>query len=76
MLRPPPYSLPIDPQRPVPTRVAADMIGVSARTLETWRLTGGGPVFLKVGASVRYRPADIATWLDACARRHTSESAR
>src|SRR5436853_6582279 len=41
------------------TRAAADFLGVSARTLEGLRVRGGGPRFVKVGGSVRYRIASL-----------------
>ena len=33
---------------------AAELLGISARTLQRWRRTGGGPVFVRLGGSVRY----------------------
>lgn len=36
--------------------------GMSHRTLERWRYTGQGPVFLKLGGRVLYRLADIETF--------------
>ena len=39
---------------------AAEWLGTSRRTLEDWRLRGGGPVFRKLGRRlVRYAPADL-----------------
>lgn len=45
----------------------ADMLGVKASTLEAWRCRGTGPSlpWVKVGAAVRYRPADVAKLIDA-----------
>ena len=45
------------------TGAAAVLLGLSPRTLEKLRVTGGGPVFVVLGrcrGAVRYRPADIA----------------
>ena len=50
--------------------------GLRVNTLRSWRLTGRGPRFLKLGASVRYRRADLEAFLESCARSSTSESAR
>jgi predicted DNA-binding transcriptional regulator AlpA len=51
--------------------------GLRVSTLRSWRLTGRGPRFLKLGASVRYRRADLEAFLESCARSSTSdESAR
>ncbi len=38
---------------------------VSVGSLRRWRLLHRGPLFLKVGALVRYRPEDLDEWL-AC----------
>lgn len=53
------------------TPQAADALGVSRRTLETWRFTGTGPTFVKVGRAVRYRPEDLEAFLRPA--RSTSE---
>ncbi|MGX7345436.1 helix-turn-helix domain-containing protein [Acetobacter pasteurianus] len=42
---------------------AAELIGVSVRTLEKYRCTGGGPPFLKVGSRVLYLREDVEAWL-------------
>ena len=34
-------------------------------TLEQWRSRGGGPEYVKVGQSVRYRLSEVNAWLDA-----------
>jgi Helix-turn-helix domain len=34
---------------------AAEFIGVSVRTLQAWRVRGGGPPYVKIGRSVRYQ---------------------
>ena len=39
------------------------------------RIFGGGPQFLKIGRCVRYRVADVETWLAGRARRNTAEGA-
>lgn len=55
---------------------AADRLGLSPRTLQAWRVSGGGPVYRKVGRRVLYAVPDLATFVDAGARSHTSEAAR
>ncbi len=47
--------------------------GINHRTLQAWRVRGGGPKFLKIGRSVRYRRKDIAAWLDSQTKRSTSD---
>lgn len=45
---------------------AAHALGVSARTLATWRSTGRHNLpFVKVGRLVRYRLQDVADWLQS-----------
>ncbi|WP_447975510.1 helix-turn-helix transcriptional regulator [Nitrospira sp. Kam-Ns4a] len=47
----------------------ANMLQVSRRTLQAWRIRGGGPPFAKIGARmVRYRESDVAEWLATCTR--------
>jgi len=41
------------------------MLSVSVATVRRWRLLRQGPRFLKVSASVRYRPEDVDGWLDS-----------
>lgn len=44
---------------------AAEYLGISIRTLQAWRVRGNGPVFVKLGRAVRYRPSDLNAWVDA-----------
>ncbi len=55
------------------TRAAADFLGVSARTLEGFRVRGGGPRFVKIGGSVRYRLASLEEYLRQQERTSTSD---
>lgn len=41
----------------------ADQLGVQPATLATWRCTGSGPSFVKVGRNVRYAPADVDAFI-------------
>ena len=52
------------------TREVADFIGLSPRTLDRYRVTGGGPKFHKFGNRVRYLRADVKAW--AAERRYGS----
>jgi len=45
-------------------QVAAET-GLKRRTLQNWRSAGKGPPFVKLGASCRYRRADILAWIEA-----------
>ena len=53
---------------------AAAVLGdVSFRTLQKWRVTGGGPVFTKIGARVLYAEADLIEFLESRKRKSTSD---
>jgi len=54
---------------------AAELIGLSKSSLDKMRLTGRGPVYLRIGARVVYRRRDIDTWLDQYAQSSTAENA-
>lgn len=56
------------------TAEAAHRLGVSASYLNKLRLTGGGPVFVKLGAKVVYDLADLTAWVSARRRTSTSQS--
>jgi Helix-turn-helix domain len=52
---------------------AAKALGLSERTLERLRLTGGGPVYVKAGRRVLYREPDLAAWIASRVRATTSD---
>ena len=54
---------------------AAQMLAISVKTLRAWRLRGGTLIFHKFGRAVRYSVADLKDYVDATARRSTSERA-
>ena len=56
------------------TAEAAAKIGIRPQRLRVMRMTGGGPAFLKIGNSVRYRLYDLETWLASCRVRNTTEA--
>jgi len=39
---------------------AAEILGLSVRTLQAWRVRGGGPNFVKAGRAVRYQRRELA----------------
>lgn len=47
------------------TSEAAAYIGKSASWLNKTRMNGSGPVYLKLGGSVRYSPSDLDAWIAA-----------
>ena len=66
---------PASPLRPLLTeKAAAALLSVSPRTLQCWRVQGGGPRYLKLGAAVRYTEADLSAWIDDQQRANTSDT--
>ena len=57
----------------VPQANLAQLLNVSERTLERWRVEGTGPVYVKAGRRVLYRRDDIERWLAQGARHSTSD---
>ena len=53
---------------------AARILGLSVKTLRRWRWAGRGPRFLKLGAAVRYDPADLAAYIEAGRRTSTTNT--
>jgi predicted DNA-binding transcriptional regulator AlpA len=43
----------------------ARITGLSVASVRRWRLLRQGPRFMKISASVRYRPEDISAWLQS-----------
>ncbi|MBU2613763.1 helix-turn-helix domain-containing protein [Patescibacteria group bacterium] len=54
------------------TPAAAEHLGLSPRTLENLRHRGGGPRYVKLGGSVRYRAVDLDAWVIEGLRESTS----
>ena len=58
----------------IPREVAA-LLGVSIATLNRWRHVGCGPRWVKIGGTdmprYRYRPSDLAAWVEQQARDDT-----
>lgn len=55
-------------------RQAAESLSLSVRTLQGWRVSGGGPLFVKLGGRcVRYRVRDIERWIEERRRSSTSD---
>ncbi|NVN10059.1 helix-turn-helix transcriptional regulator [Nguyenibacter vanlangensis] len=52
------------PARHLRTPQAAEWLGISPRTLERYRVIGGGPVFHKLGNRVTYTVADLKEWVE------------
>ena len=52
---------------------AAEILSVEPTTLRRWRWAGHPPRFLKIGAAVRYDPADLQEFIEAGRRSSTSD---
>ena len=52
---------------------AARFLAISFRTLQTWRVRGGGPRFCKIGRAVRYRRRDLIDWVEEQSRASTCD---
>lgn len=44
---------------------AARYVRLSKPTLERFRLTGEGPLYVKLGGAVRYQRAELDKWLES-----------
>lgn len=60
----------VSPDLRVREPVAAEVLGVTARTLQRWREAGIGPAFVVIGRNVTYRLGDVLQWVDE--RRHAA----
>ena len=52
----------------------ARLLALSVKTIRRWRWSGRGPRFLKIGAAVRYDPADISALKQAARRTSTTDT--
>jgi predicted DNA-binding transcriptional regulator AlpA len=46
-------------------RDVSRITGMSVASIRRWRLLRQGPKYLKLGSAVRYRPGDVAAWLES-----------
>lgn len=53
---------------------AAAYLCIAKSTLAKLRLSGDGPIFIKIGRRVLYRLSDLDAYLDTCRRTSTSDS--
>jgi predicted DNA-binding transcriptional regulator AlpA len=60
-------------KRLVKTPKASEILGLSASQLAKLRVYGGGPEFIKLGASVLYEIDELEAWLASHRRRSTAE---
>jgi hypothetical protein len=53
---------------------AAEFLGVSVRTLQAWRVRGGGPPYVKIGRAVRYQRRALVLFQEQHTVTSTSEA--
>lgn len=58
----------------VDTKGAAARLGLSPRTLENQRVYGGGPPFVRLGRTIRYRVSDLDAFMTARTVNLTAEA--
>lgn len=56
------------------TMEAADYLRIEKRTLENWRTSGRGPVFVRIGGAVRYRTVALERFISAGERASTAKA--
>jgi len=57
-------------------KLAAQLVGLSVKTLANMRCAGNGPQFIRYGGKrgrINYRSSDLITWRDSHLRSSTSE---
>ena len=46
-------------------RQVADLLNLSVRTIQNWRVRGGGPQYVRISRRcIRYRLADVLAWAE------------
>ncbi|WP_243545795.1 helix-turn-helix transcriptional regulator [Pseudodesulfovibrio tunisiensis] len=53
-------------ERLLDTKEAAEVLRVSAGTLEVWRCIGRGPRYFKIGRRVLYKQHDLEEYVNSC----------
>ena len=62
----------LDPDLYIDEKKAAEILGISARTLQGYRLKGGGPEFGKFGKTVRYKIRNLVAWAELYSQKNTT----
>lgn len=60
-----PAAVPVDLDKFLTEIQTSQLLSVSRRTLQNWRLRGEGPRFVRCGRAIRYSPRDLKVWIDA-----------
>ena len=56
------------------TKQAAEFLQIKETTLEQWRWNGKSPRYIKMGRCVRYRKADLETFMNERVYGNTTEA--
>jgi predicted DNA-binding transcriptional regulator AlpA len=67
-------SLTIDPDAAFNENQAAEFLGISVRTMQSWRVKGGGPRYCKIGRAVRYQRSELVSFQKAHTVSSTTEA--
>jgi hypothetical protein len=65
---------PLDPDAGCNEMQAAIFLGVSVRTLQAWRVRGGGPPYMKIGRAVRYQRRALVKFQEESTVTSTTEA--
>ena len=60
-----PSSTHLDPDALLTEYAAGEILNMSIRTLQTWRVRGAGPDYVRAGRAIRYRRRDLISWIEA-----------
>lgn len=59
------------PSRLLTEKEAAEILNVSIKTMQFWRLVGNGPPFTKLGRLVRYELKELQNFIQQNRRKNT-----
>jgi hypothetical protein len=54
-----------DPDTLLTETQVSEILNLSIRTLQMWRLRRAGPKYVQAGRAIRYRRRDLIAWIDA-----------
>jgi hypothetical protein len=71
-----PSATPVAGKKMLSPREVAEMLGMTPGSLANWRVTGGGPVFVRIGTrKIMYRSEDVEAFISGGVRTSTSDVA-
>lgn len=64
----------LEDDRYIDEKLAAEFLGIAVKTLQGYRVKGGGPEFRKIGVkTVRYKFSDLKIWAESRKKKNTSQ---